>query len=101
MIDKVVPTDRDALIEEINGPVPMNITGTDPTGRDLHFGHAVNLWAMRAMQERGHKVDLVIGDVTAKIGDPTGRNQERGELLTQRLLKNGFILESNRKSFEN
>lgn len=92
VIDKVVPTDRDALLEEINGSVPMKIKfGTDPTGTDLHFGHAVNLWAMRAMQDRGHKVDLVIGDVTAKIGDPTGRNQERGELGDDKVSENAAL----------
>ncbi len=81
VIDKVVPGNRDELIERINGSEKLKVKfGTDPTGKDLHLGHAVNLWVMRAMQERGHSVDLIIGDVTARIGDPTGRNKERAEL---------------------
>jgi len=89
VIDKVIPGNRDTLMERVNSSEPLKIKfGTDPTGSGLHFGHAVNLWAMRAMQERGHKVDLVIGDVTARIGDPTGRNQERTELSENEVAAN-------------
>lgn len=92
VIDKVVPGTKDELIERINGGDQLKVKfGTDPTGRDLHFGHAVNLWAMRGMQERGHKVDLVIGDVTARIGDPAGRNQERPELTAETVDANAAL----------
>ncbi len=49
----------------------------DVTAPFLHIGHAVNLWAMREMQEAGHKVVLLIGDFTTCIGDPTGRSGAR------------------------
>jgi tyrosyl-tRNA synthetase len=51
--------------------------GVDVTAPFLHIGHAVNLWAMRELQEAGHKVVLLIGDYTTRIGDPTGRSAAR------------------------
>jgi len=51
--------------------------GVDVTAPFLHIGHAVNLWAMREMQQAGHKVVLLIGDFTTRIGDPTGRPATR------------------------
>jgi tyrosyl-tRNA synthetase len=57
---------------------PLRIKyGVDVTAPFLHIGHAVNLWAMREMQEAGHKVVLLIGDFTTRIGDPTGRSGAR------------------------
>lgn len=89
VIDKVVPGTKEEAVVLLNSTDPLRIKfGTDPTGSDLHFGHAVNLWAMRRMQELGHKVDLVIGDVTASIGDPTGRNKERPELTDDQVARN-------------
>lgn len=51
--------------------------GTDVTAPFLHIGHAVNLWMMRALQERGHLVQFLVGDFTTLIGDPTGRSAAR------------------------
>lgn len=51
--------------------------GADVTAGFLHLGHAVNLWMMREMQERGHLVQFLIGDFTTRIGDPTGRSRAR------------------------
>jgi tyrosyl-tRNA synthetase len=51
--------------------------GVDVTAPFLHLGHAVNLWMMRWLQERGHKVDFLIGDFTTQIGDPTGKSKTR------------------------
>jgi tyrosyl-tRNA synthetase len=51
--------------------------GVDVTAPFLHLGHAVNLWAMRELQEAGHQVILLIGDFTTRIGDPTGRSATR------------------------
>jgi tyrosyl-tRNA synthetase len=57
---------------------PLRIKyGVDVTAPFLHIGHAVNLWAMREMQQAGHKVVLLIGDFTTRIGDPTGRSAAR------------------------
>lgn len=51
--------------------------GFDPTTPDLHLGHAVLLRALRKWQDQGHEVVLVVGDFTATLGDPTGRNATR------------------------
>ncbi|MBL8026252.1 MAG: tyrosine--tRNA ligase [Fibrobacteres bacterium] len=51
--------------------------GVDVTAPQLHIGHAVNLWMMRALQDLGHKVIFLIGDYTTSIGDPTGKNKMR------------------------
>src|SRR5215472_5443567 len=51
--------------------------GVDVTAPHLHIGHAVNMWMMRRLQDRGHKVLFLIGDATTRIGDPTGRNALR------------------------
>jgi tyrosyl-tRNA synthetase len=57
---------------------PLRIKfGVDVTAPFLHIGHAVNLWAMREMQQAGHKVVLLIGDYTTLIGDPTGKSATR------------------------
>jgi tyrosyl-tRNA synthetase len=62
--------------------------GIDPTGPDLHLGHAVVLWKLRAFQDLGHKIVLVIGDFTATIGDPSGRSAERPHLSAAEVKKN-------------
>ncbi len=54
--------------------------GFDPTKPDLHIGHAVVLWALRRFQDAGHQVVLIIGDFTARIGDPTGKQEARPPL---------------------
>jgi tyrosyl-tRNA synthetase len=54
--------------------------GVDVTAPFLHIGHAVNLWAMREMQEQGHRVIFLIGDFTTRIGDPTGKSKTRPKI---------------------
>ena len=51
--------------------------GIDPTAPDLHLGHTVPLRKLRQFQDSGHQVVLIIGDFTARIGDPSGRNKSR------------------------
>ncbi|HWV87698.1 MAG TPA: tyrosine--tRNA ligase [Capillimicrobium sp.] len=51
--------------------------GVDPTSADLHLGHTVVLDKLRAFQDAGHKVVLIIGDYTARVGDPSGRSKTR------------------------
>lgn len=63
--------------------------GVDPTGTDLHLGHAVALWKLRDFQEMGHEVILLIGDFTARIGDPTGKDAAR-KPLTEKEVKENF-----------
>ena len=62
--------------------------GADPTAPDLHLGHAVVLRKLRQFQEFGAKVYFVIGDFTAMIGDPTGRNKTRKPLTREEIKKN-------------
>src|SRR5438552_14029771 len=51
--------------------------GIDPTAPDIHLGHAVVLRKLRQFQDAGHRVVLIVGDYTARIGDPSGRSSER------------------------
>ena len=51
--------------------------GLDPTSPDIHLGHTVQLRKMRQFQDMGHKAVLIIGDYTARVGDPTGQNATR------------------------
>jgi tyrosyl-tRNA synthetase len=51
--------------------------GIDPTAPDIHLGHAVVLAKLREFQDAGHKVVLIIGDYTARVGDPSGRSEQR------------------------
>lgn len=66
--------------------VPLVVkAGFDPTAADLHLGHTVVLNKMRRFQEFGHKVVFIVGDFTALIGDPTGRNETRKPLTPEQI----------------
>jgi tyrosyl-tRNA synthetase len=62
--------------------------GLDPTSPDIHLGHTVVLRKMRQFQDLGHKAVLIIGDYTARIGDPTGQNTTRPILSPEQIEKN-------------
>ncbi len=62
--------------------------GVDPTAPDIHLGHVVILNKLRQFQEFGHKVVFIIGDFTARIGDPSGRNNTRPILSEEEILNN-------------
>ena len=62
--------------------------GMDPTAPDIHLGHTVVMRKMRQFQDMGHKAVLIIGDYTARIGDPTGQNTTRPMLLPEQIEKN-------------
>ena len=69
---------KEELLKKLENGRPLRIKfGVDVTAPFLHIGHAVNLWMMRQLQEQGHKVILLIGDFTTRIGDPTGKSQVR------------------------
>ncbi len=70
---------------EKNKPLKLKI-GFDPTARDIHLGHTVLLRKLRKLQDLGHQVNLIIGDFTAKIGDPSGRTALR-PLLSDKEIK--------------
>lgn len=62
--------------------------GFDPSKPDLHVGHAAGLRKLRQMQELGHTIVLVVGDWTAQIGDPSGRDEARTMLSREQVLAN-------------
>jgi tyrosyl-tRNA synthetase len=62
--------------------------GMDPSSPDLHVGHAVQLLRLRAMQQAGHQIVLIVGDATAMVGDPSGRNKLRPQLTREEVEKN-------------
>jgi tyrosyl-tRNA synthetase len=62
--------------------------GLDPTSPDIHLGHTVVLRKMRQFQDLGHKAVLIIGDYTARIGDPTGQNTTRPMLSPEKIEAN-------------
>lgn len=57
--------------------------GLDPTAADIHLGHTVVLQKIRQLQDLGHEADLIIGDFTARIGDPTGKSETRKQLTSE------------------
>jgi tyrosyl-tRNA synthetase len=72
----VLPEGR--LAEQLAGGRPLRVKfGIDPTTADIHLGHAVALEKLREFQQAGHQVVLIIGDFTARIGDPSGRSSTR------------------------
>lgn len=84
---QIVPMDE--LRHKLEKGVPLNIKlGVDPTSPDLHLGHAVPLRKMRQFQDFGHKVTLIIGNGTALIGDPSGRDSTRPPLTEEQVEAN-------------
>ncbi|MDP6956737.1 MAG: tyrosine--tRNA ligase, partial [Planctomycetota bacterium] len=68
---------------------PLRIKlGLDPSSPDLHVGHAIQLLKLRDLQELGHQIVLIVGDATAMIGDPTGRNKLRPQLTREAVEEN-------------
>ena len=63
--------------------------GVDPTAPDIHLGHTVVLRKLRAFQDHGHIAVLIIGDYTAKVGDPSGRSKARPTLSDQEIAGRG------------
>ena len=79
LVDRCVDVvSRDDLAARLKEGRPLRVKfGIDPSGPMLHLGHAVVLRQLRAFQDCGHKAVLVVGDFTARIGDPTGRENSR------------------------
>jgi tyrosyl-tRNA synthetase len=68
----------EALAERLAQGRPLRVKlGLDPTAKDLHFGHSVVLQKLREFQDLGHTVVLIVGDYTARVGDPSGRSATR------------------------
>ncbi len=84
---QIVP--QEELKKKLAKGTPLNIKlGVDPTSPDLHLGHAVPLRKMRQFQDLGHNVTLIIGNGTALIGDPSGRDSTRPPLTEEQVEAN-------------
>src|SRR6476659_3981656 len=80
---------RAKLVRSRKTGVPLTVkTGFDPSSPDLHLGHTVLLRKMRHFQELGHKVIFLVGDFTARIGDPTGKKTTRPQLTEEQVREN-------------
>jgi len=82
-VAELVPENE--LVEKLKKSVktgqPLHIKlGLDPTAPDIHLGHTVVLQKLRQFQELGHNVTIILGDYTARIGDPTGKSETRKQL---------------------
>ncbi len=79
-----------ALAEQLDQKRPLRVKlGIDPTTPDIHLGHTVVLSKLREFQDAGHQVVLIIGDFTAKVGDPSGRSAQRPVLSAEEIADNG------------
>lgn len=90
-VDEIVPLDE--LIQKLENSEktgkPLRIKyGIDPTGSEVHLGHLVPIRKMRDFQDLGHIGVIIIGDFTARIGDPTGRDESRPPLTAEEIKGN-------------
>ncbi len=68
--------------------------GLDPTAPDIHLGHSVVLTKLREFQDQGHRVVLIVGDYTARVGDPSGRSETRPVLTAEEIVANAQSYEA-------
>lgn len=90
-VEEIVPEgDLEARVRKaIETDTPLRVKyGIDPTGSDVHVGHMVPISKMRDFQDAGHIGIIIIGDYTAQIGDPTGRDESRPSLTKERVREN-------------
>jgi len=79
------------LAQQLGAGRPLRVKlGIDPTSADIHLGHCVVLNKLRAFQDAGHLVVLIIGDYTARVGDPSGRSDERPVLSAEEIEANAL-----------
>lgn len=87
-VDKIYPS-KGALEKVLRSGKKLRLyQGFDPTGAQLHIGHAVALRKLRQFQDLGHEVIFLIGDFTARIGDPTGKLDSRQMLTKEQVQQN-------------
>src|SRR5438309_10104871 len=90
-VDAVVPEEemRSKLQRSVAAGKPLRVKyGIDPTGIDVHLGHTVPLRKLRLFQELGHQAVLIIGNYTALVGDPSGRDATRARLTQEQVETN-------------
>lgn len=86
-VDEVI--EKDHLQERLSKGEKLRVKlGIDPTAKDLHFGHTVVLRKLRQFQDAGHQAVFIIGDFTATIGDPSGRDALRPILTSEQIKEN-------------
>lgn len=88
---QVVPEEalKQKIAEAVAEGRPLNVKlGMDPSAPDIHVGHTVVLHKLRQFQECGHRVQLIIGDFTGRIGDPTGKSETRKQLSEEDVRRN-------------
>src|SRR5436309_1152241 len=83
--------ERLALAAREGRPLRVKL-GIDPTAPDIHLGHVVVLDRLRAFQDAGHVVILIVGDYTARVGDPSGRSSTRPVLSGEEIDRNATTL---------
>ncbi len=83
--EEIIPEEE--FKQRVSDPIRVKF-GADPTGADLHLGHAVILNKLRQFQDAGHTVVFIIGDYTARIGDPSGQDETRPSLDPGEVEKN-------------
>ncbi|MBD1920488.1 tyrosine--tRNA ligase [Microcoleus sp. FACHB-831] len=76
-----------ARLAQTDRPLRVKL-GIDPTGSDIHLGHSIPVRKLRAFQDAGHTAVLIIGDFTARIGDPTGKSEVRRQLTPAEVAQN-------------
>ncbi|HET6326411.1 MAG TPA: tyrosine--tRNA ligase [Planctomycetaceae bacterium] len=89
--EKILPEDElvARLKQSRETGVPLRVKyGIDPTGIDVHLGHTVPMRKMRQFQELGHQAVIIIGDYTARVGDPSGRDSTRARLTGEQVDRN-------------
>lgn len=88
-VDSIYPS-KEELAKKLKSKSKLRIyLGIDPTSTDIHIGHTLPLKLLRSFQDGGHEVVLLIGDFTASIGDPSGRDKQR-KPLTRTEIKENF-----------
>lgn len=81
--------DENLVQRLLNSDRPLRVKlGIDPTGSDIHVGHSIPVRKLRAFQDAGHTAVLIIGDFTARIGDPTGKSEVRRQLTEAEVAAN-------------
>src|SRR6185312_518727 len=90
-VEKVVPENEflDKLRRSSRDGSPLRVKyGIDPTGISVHLGHTVPLRKLRQFQELGHTAVIIIGNYTALVGDPSGRDETRASLTREQVEAN-------------
>ncbi|MBP1962400.1 tyrosine--tRNA ligase [Paenibacillus aceris] len=88
---EIIPEDalKQKIVQAVVTGKPLKVKlGLDPSAPDIHIGHTVVLQKLRQFQDLGHEVQLIIGDFTGRIGDPTGKSETRKQLTEENVQHN-------------